>query len=388
MSESKTYCSAVDYSIVVKDNAKTYMPCCDILSNEVRKQQHTSIDDYFQNNILRQQVKNDMQKGIWHSACERCKRNEEIGVVSSRQKFNNNIVHKKGIEYLEYRPSNFCNLKCRMCSPFDSHMIAKEELAFTNGPFNKLGTDVLTDMSNPYDNKAPLLDISKLTELKEIKVLGGEPSVDAKLHDWLIDLDKTGRAKELRLNLTSNFTNLNEKWCDILSKFSHVEITASLDGAGNTYEYIRTPANWNAVKTNVLNAYNKIDSLKRLRINFVLSLYNCFTIKDWYLDLKPILELVDKVNLMPSMSTSCPSSNDLDNEFKDIVKQDVESLINEYGDTKDFLQTILNITMRNSQFDQDKIKNFFKYSERYDLARNTNLYDLSEKYGQLKSKYV
>ena len=90
------------------------------------------------------EVRKSMMKGEWHPECERC-RQEEVNGIRSRREYENDdwgkwfgdislekvLPHTKEdgsidaeklpIEFMDVRYGNFCNLKCRMCGPTDSH---------------------------------------------------------------------------------------------------------------------------------------------------------------------------------------------------------------------------------------------------------------------------
>ena len=66
--------------------------------------------------------------------CQRCFREEDAGVRSSRQAWNDKWKEDKeytidapfDIKYVDLRLGNLCNLKCRMCNPYASNMWVKE----------------------------------------------------------------------------------------------------------------------------------------------------------------------------------------------------------------------------------------------------------------------
>ena len=79
---------------------------------------------------IRKQLLNDERPEM----CERCFREEDAGVRSARQSWNDKWKEDKEytldppfeIKYVDLRLGNLCNLKCRMCNPYASNMWVKE----------------------------------------------------------------------------------------------------------------------------------------------------------------------------------------------------------------------------------------------------------------------
>ena len=92
------------------------------------------------NSPLAKDIRKTMLDGDWHEECVRCLREETAGMKSRRindgERFAEHITWEDAVEhtsedgtidlehikqtYYDIRLGNFCNLKCRMCSPMDS----------------------------------------------------------------------------------------------------------------------------------------------------------------------------------------------------------------------------------------------------------------------------
>lgn len=128
---------------------------------------------------------------------------------------------------------NECNLACKMCNPNASSMIASIMRQHNR-------TDVVPKVSwtnNPksWDNFLKSVD---QTDIKRIHVMGGEPSIMKKYHefvDYLIANDRTN----LSLSFVSNGTVLNQELIDKLLKFSNVDIEISIEAVDRANNYIR-----------------------------------------------------------------------------------------------------------------------------------------------------
>ena len=133
MMPSKTFCTAPWYATYYKDSVKKYKMCC-VFDTWTPAD---SPEAYYNTPIV-QDVRAKMLKGEWHSGCSQCEYQEKNGLGSDRHTFNN--MYKKEIadgvdterftlKWLDYRPGNLCNLKCRMCHPSNSSLIDKETQA-------------------------------------------------------------------------------------------------------------------------------------------------------------------------------------------------------------------------------------------------------------------
>ena len=83
------------------------------------------------------EIRNKLQSGERIHDCSLCYREEDLGFVSTRVHESMDWAVKMNIQsmedlevalptYYEVRPSNKCNLQCRMCCPENSHLIEKE----------------------------------------------------------------------------------------------------------------------------------------------------------------------------------------------------------------------------------------------------------------------
>ena len=90
-------------------------------------------------------------------------------------------------------------------------------------------------------------DFTGSIELKQIKILGGEPTMDPLVLDFLETIiDNYEILPALRF--TTNGTNLNKRFRNIMEKFEDIHIVFSIDAVGDAYEYVRTNANWSKTK--------------------------------------------------------------------------------------------------------------------------------------------
>lgn len=261
---------------------------------------------------LLKEVRQSMMKGEWHAECNRCLQEEESGAMSRREyevktyegseKFLEMTAEDGSIdtdaidiEYMDVRYGNFCNLKCRMCGPTDSHMWWQDtgmliemenerKKADTKNPkplvdpgYNEAdGTYVLLEKNqkgkyeptnydyNWYEGSnsfAPqVAAIAK--NVKKFYIVGGEPLIIEEHYRMLEELVASGKSKEIEIEYNTNFTNIQQRALELWKEFKLVTFGASIDGYGKVFEYQRSPAKWDAVYKNL----KKLDAYKPLRI--------------------------------------------------------------------------------------------------------------------------
>lgn len=208
---------------------------------------------------FREAVSNDDKD--WLPECDECKRREEIGQDDSYRKIYNRLYNKMGKPSLnsetgnpfdaplsyDLRMNNLCNLACRMCGPMASSQLQKESVKYP-----ELWPEHIDDAEDRYNQMDITRIINEAESMYELKLLGGEPTVQPEtkaILERLLEVGNTG----LRLNMTTNGTNVNPKFYDILKQFKQVYIQVSIDNYGIGHDYIRGPASdfktiWKNVK--------------------------------------------------------------------------------------------------------------------------------------------
>lgn len=249
-----------------------------------------------------QDIRQQMLNGEWPEGCYNCKWHEDRGLESDIDMFrkipvdvkdfdvvHGNTTHKKPV-YLDYRPDNLCNLSCIQCSPGNSTLIED----FGDNETWGIGQDTWRgSLKYIKENKERFHEIEYFVNehllhqgLLQIKLLGGEPTINAGVQRTLKHLIDNDYAKDIRLKVTTNFTNLNKTY-EMFSHFKEVHITASIDGAGKTYEYVRHPAKWKAVRKNLLTFMEKhlVKPGYSLSLNTCIMTHMAFTLTDWLSEL-------------------------------------------------------------------------------------------------------
>jgi hypothetical protein len=246
-----------------------FSPCCEWRGKPLQFNIEKREKSFYWQNIKKAMIKKDMS--MLSKTCAECIDCEQRGAQSTRLYIKKYVERKNNpwildkINQIDFRPSNLCNMRCGMCNSSNSSLLAKE-----------FGETVYQfDSKNIYD-----LDLSNL---KKIKILGGEPSIQPEVYEFLEYFLKTYNNRP-NLHFTTNMTNVNKRWLGIINKFDEVHIDMSIDGAGKTFEYLRPPGKWHIIKRNIktIQEYSQTKHVSlRLKFHVTIGLVAMLTVDDW-----------------------------------------------------------------------------------------------------------
>ena len=276
-----------------------------------------SLEDYW-NSWGYRQVRKKMLVGEKLKNCEYCYHREFLGQKSCRQAVNRywfkskygkeilNRVEKSRINgyrvkkqplYLDIRPGNLCNLKCRMCTPGNSSKIYEEQKQLLKDNPSEANSVIevssyFTKSSyekdyNWHKNKEIWQNIYKWAPgVKQLYFTGGEPTLIKKNWDLIDYLQRKGYSRDINLMFNINCTHVPDKLLDTFSTFSKVDIMFSVDGYKEVQEYIRYPSKWENVESNIIKILKNRRKNTQFQISSVVQVYNVF-------DLPQLFEWVD-----------------------------------------------------------------------------------------------
>jgi organic radical activating enzyme len=238
------------------------------------------------------------------SECHRCWKEEDAGKTSLRQRqylyFPNDYqdfiksgqwVH--GPKTAVFKTSNVCNLACRTCGSWDSNTFGDEGSYYstTYQTKNKDGEPYNRYMLVRPARHMNFMQYSEIAQnLEKIDFFGGEPFLNITQLDLLEHLVKTGVSKNITLFYSTNCTNhptdrLKRAW----NQFKKIEISVSIDGVGDKFEYMRWPGKWDKcqdVLAHIQSLKNTLDCDVYLMSGLTVSLLNAFDIDNVYSWLK------------------------------------------------------------------------------------------------------
>lgn len=325
----------------------------------------------FQTDPTYQEIRSKMIRGEKiPEHCLPCYQTEKLGMISARQqdtiewanrlniKTVEELANIKNPAYYEIRPSNICNLQCRMCYPGNSHLIGKE--------YKRLNL-----ISEIVEREFSDFSFIKFENLNKLYVAGGEPTAMPEFYDF-VDKCIANNKTDFEFVINTNATKINNRFRDQLSNFSNMQFIVSLDGIGLVNHYIRWPSDWETVIENIRwLAHHHVVSF-----NITVSIYN---INSLYL----LLEFFDTE--FPGKLVHCQMA---------VSNNDMLSALNFPGLTSDRLIPIKNLRCykndpllastidgiisyyeKSPKVDMDKLMAFFEFNDRLDQSRSVQLID-------------
>jgi molybdenum cofactor biosynthesis enzyme MoaA len=269
----KKYCILPFISARIEDtknlNSMGFRPCC--LYKEDNLPTFTDIDEYLNSDFLKNLQQQLLTEDKLPPGCHLCQAIESKKQLSVRQLknnfFQNIILEQTDIRELDIFPSNTCNLTCIMCEPKHSSSVAMEQknLGWVTKIYNFDETDLILD------------SLKKLSNLQYIHIAGGEFFYSKHCLKILEAIKKAGIPN---IEFITNGTIYNDKHISILKEFKNLSLRFSIDGIDDYYEFIRYPARWDEVKTNILN-YKKQLPDAHLETVIVVQPLNIFNMLEW-----------------------------------------------------------------------------------------------------------
>jgi len=306
-----TICPAVWDHLCINTRGMNRL-CC----NAVTQKFDWFLDNFDEHWIdLRNDVKKEMLSGGKPEICNACWNREASGISSLREslvaKYKksgrwDNLVEtldqvRDSPTELDLKLGNYCNLSCRMCNSYSSSSFATElkriykdsgiDLSKNEQEFNYV-------QSKWYDDPVVVQRIKNYIDdgLLELKFTGGEPMMVPGVKDVIAYCVEQDRAKDIQVQLITNGTLLTKEWLDMLQQFYMTVLTISIDGVGNTYEYIRHPTVWKDIHQKLRSTIPYLNYDFRTELTFTLQTYNMFEIKSM-IDLRR--ELDSSINCIP-----------------------------------------------------------------------------------------
>lgn len=240
----------------------------------------TDLNEHFNSSEMRS-LRSEFEEGIpqenVNKYCSRCLLHEKNGIVSKRQRlFQNLYYYIRNQEYTDFQDAlwknlsrsknhecldisdlrfyltdlkifgNLCNLKCVMCFPRFSNLIAEEE-------------GIVPALSNPYQELSSEKRTILLQQLIEqvlpntarVKVIGGEPLINKDFLNFVSLVSEQEYAPNLELQVTTNGTTFVSEFIDNCRKFKNVLLSISIDAYGSLNNVQRRNSNFEKIDKNV-----------------------------------------------------------------------------------------------------------------------------------------
>ena len=370
---------------------------------------------------------NDTMKRIRHQVlnnerppeCEPCFSLEDQGVESLRQRhiagripearvnLYPNAVSTMRKDYtmpfeiptMELKLNNLCNLKCRMCHPMDS--TAWNDWSEVKD-FYKAEGNIMYAIVEEHDlERKPFLDkfqdspewwasLEKLLpHFRRVEFAGGEPLMDPQHYRILDMLAPYG--DQIEIKYATNLSMLgksNRTIWEYWPKFKSVAVNVSIDGIGNSYEYIRGNASW-AELINNIKQIQTITNISRIVGAVTVQVSNVLILDkiiEYFLDDIGIVFHTHRVEYPKLLSAqvlplelrelAIQRLQEVSHKVKDfkLVKQHPQLLDYTLGQIKD------NINYLQARDQSDRWADCIAFNRKLDATRNQSFFDVTPEF--------
>ena len=184
----------------------------------------------------------------------------------------------------DYRFSNLCNFKCRMCGPMLSSSWETE--ARKQGKIEPWMEKPVKRSIEQFQTDVVEQEFASAVEehrVEEVYWVGGEPLMYEQHWRYMQRIIELGDGPGLYARYNTNLSRVEYKgidlYKDILAHVRDWQICASLDGTGKVGEYIRTGLNYSEwVEYFAMGVHAAKGDRRKMRIDFTLTLPGLFEI--------------------------------------------------------------------------------------------------------------
>lgn len=256
-------------------------PCCKYI-----EPLENNIDEYFTSKKL-ESLRTDFLNDLRPAGCVRCWNDEDAGLPSKRildKEYRlNEVCDDSKIHTLTLSMGNTCNLACQTCSSYASSKWINDEKKLKN-KFNI----TVRSHNKFYKNPKFINSIKEISKnLIDITFIGGEPfmagiSEQHEILDYLIQ----GDPSKITLTYNTNTTIFpDETFWTKWKYFKKVNLTLSIDGIGERFEYLRWPANWDTCYQNIKKYQEFVKQFQniQLSVSHTVSIFNVLYLNEFFI---------------------------------------------------------------------------------------------------------
>jgi MoaA/NifB/PqqE/SkfB family radical SAM enzyme len=253
-------------------------PCCSLTGGDLGNLNNQSIEEIL-NGDLAKSIRQSFINNEWHSACNLCKTQEDIGEGLSERTYNpHNENHYDAIrnigpsyfrlENTDLRWSNLCNLACNYCMPYFSSRWAQIDNIKVNSLQKESVSNLLKYIKNNLDN------------FHFIMMLGGEPLLQ-KENNELLDIISTAK-NDIGITMVTNLSTPIENNTIAQKLMNHdgkVDWCISIETIGDRFEYVRDGANWEVLTKNIVILNN---NRQNINLHPIYCVYSAFNLEEYF----------------------------------------------------------------------------------------------------------
>jgi sulfatase maturation enzyme AslB (radical SAM superfamily) len=370
--------------------------CCRSLPEISNIKDESLIEAWNNDNI--KQLRLDLLNGIKNPRCNVCWKLEEANVKSLRQKYNDKEYKARATEviksmesdgtvnlppvWIEFKMSNLCNLKCRMCHPMDSTKWFddyKKVSHLHNQQWQeymiKLGLDkkpLLALYTEDFFEKLPIF----LQDIKQLDFAGGEPLYDENHYRVLEGV--LDNAHNIKLSYASNMSMLKTKKYNVLDywpKFKRINVGISLDGPPKLNEYIRGGSDSKQIEENIqtLLEYDNIFPIGKITVQ-ALNIYYIPEALEWFREMKlPTTDM--HFVTWPEHLDARIWTGEARNKIINKLQHYIDSLKDNSNQIKSTAQNVLNYFSQTETYTDEKWNKFKEWNKVLDESRGESFND-------------
>lgn len=346
------------------------------------------------------EVRDALEKGIRHENCKCCWNEEDAGRTSKRQRdnqkyFKNISLGEKynGLSIFELNLGNTCNLSCRTCGPAISSGWMKEDydLNYPKTTTYKEYALRFKQYHQTYDEDSEFwVDLEGyLPNIKQFDFYGGEPLMSKKMWETLKIANTLGYSKNIDLHYNTNVTHF-PKELEYWKEFKSINLSFSIDGIGDKFEYMRHPAKWSEALDNMNKFLDLSDRYGNIRISWcitvsALNIYDTPEVLDFYYEHFAHKNVGMYLNLVHGPQHY--NINILPDDIKTAVKEKLESVSKDKKEAWYHIPGVINF-MNSGKFNELQFKKFLEETKKSDTYRQQNFLETFKNYGKLFTPYI
>ena len=190
----------------------------------------------------------------------------------------------------DYRFSNLCNFKCRMCGDMLSSSWESEQRQHNminwDNPKNAWMRPDIKYQIEQFQSGQIEQEFSDAVEdhrVEEVYWVGGEPLMYEQHWRYMKRIIELGDGPNVYARYNTNLSRINYRginlFRDILSRTRDWQVCASLDGTGRIGEYIRSGLKYDSWLENFAEGVSYSTHRRQMRIDFTLTLPGMFEIE-------------------------------------------------------------------------------------------------------------
>lgn len=194
-------------------------------------------------------------------------------------------VPENKMTWLEIKPGNRCNLKCRICGVHNSSGWAKDayEMSGSSVPYKQSHIYDHMKKCEWIDQDQVWADVSGLEHVNTIHMMGGEPFMISEHYEFLQRFADAYDISKVTLWYNTNGTwTIPEKYSELFDSVGVVKLSVSIDDIAHRYDYQRPGVAWESVTQTVSQLFT-LSEKKNYHVSLdpTVSIYNVLYLSEF-----------------------------------------------------------------------------------------------------------